>query len=268
MCVDFTSLNKACPKDDFPLPRISTLVDSAAGCEMLSLLDCFSGYHQIWMNREDEEKTSFITPSRTYCFRRMAEGLQNAGPTFARMTSVVFANDNSVSAYVDDIVVQSKLKLDHIADLRRTFAKLRTAKLKLNPTKCVFGVSKGKLLGCLVSARGIEANPAKIEAIRKMEPPTNRKLAKRLAGAHGVSQPLHPQVSGARPPLLRSPQKLRAFPLGASAAKSLRRLESIPHQLDNPRSPRAGRRPVTLRRGLSTRGQCRPRKRDPRSAPN
>jgi hypothetical protein len=182
MCVDFTSLNKACPKDDFPLPRISTLVDSAAGCEMLSLLDCFSGYHQIWMNREDEEKTSFITPSRTYCFRRMAEGLQNAGPTFARMTYVVFANDNSVSAYVDDIVVQSKLKLDHIADLRRTFAKLRTAKLKLNPAKCVFGVSKGKLLGCLVSARGIEANPAKIEAIRKMEPPTNKKLAKRLAG--------------------------------------------------------------------------------------
>jgi hypothetical protein len=75
MCIDFTYLNKACPKDDFPLPRISTLVDSAAGCEILSLLDCFSGYHQIWMNKADEEKTSFITPFGTYCFTIMAEGL-------------------------------------------------------------------------------------------------------------------------------------------------------------------------------------------------
>jgi hypothetical protein len=105
MCVDFTSLNKACPKDNFPLPRISTLVDAAAGCELLSLLDCFLGYHQIWMNEENEEKTSFITPFGTYCFHRMAEGLRNTGSTFACMTAEVFKDDKSVSTYVDDIVV-------------------------------------------------------------------------------------------------------------------------------------------------------------------
>ena len=105
MCVDFMSLNKACPKDDFPLPRISILIDSAAGCKLLSLLDYFSGYHQIWLNQEDEEKTSFITPFGTYCFRRMAEALCNVGSTFARMISKVFKEDKAISAYVDDIVV-------------------------------------------------------------------------------------------------------------------------------------------------------------------
>jgi hypothetical protein len=68
MCIDFIDLNKTCPKDNFPLPRIDTLVDQAAGSEMLSFLDCFSGYHQIWMRKEDKEFTSFITPFGTYCF--------------------------------------------------------------------------------------------------------------------------------------------------------------------------------------------------------
>jgi hypothetical protein len=107
MCIDFTSLNKTCPKDDFPLPRISTLVDSAAGCKLLSLLNCFSSYHQIWKNQEDEEMTSFITPFGTYYFRRVAEGLQNARSTCARMTAKVFKEDKAISTYVDDIVIQS-----------------------------------------------------------------------------------------------------------------------------------------------------------------
>ena len=170
MCVDFTSLNKACPKDDFPLPRISILIDSVAGCKLLSLLDYFSGYHQIWMYQEDAEKTSFITPFRTYCFRRMAEALCNVGSTFARMISKVFKEDKAISAYVDDIIVQSKLKQEHIEDLRRAFNNLHNVGLKLNPEKCIFGVSKGKLLSCLVSARGIEANPKKIDAILNMDP--------------------------------------------------------------------------------------------------
>jgi hypothetical protein len=75
MCIDFTSLNKACPKDNFPLPRIDKIVDSAAGCKVMSLLDCFSGYHQIYMKEEDKASTSFITPFDTYCFIRMPEGL-------------------------------------------------------------------------------------------------------------------------------------------------------------------------------------------------
>jgi hypothetical protein len=81
--------NKAYPKDEFPLPRIDSLVDAAASSELMSLLDCYSGYHQIWMKKEDEPKTSFITPSGTYCYLRMPEGLKNAGGSFSRMTAKV-----------------------------------------------------------------------------------------------------------------------------------------------------------------------------------
>jgi hypothetical protein len=119
MCIDFTDLNKACPKDNFPLPRIDTFVNQAAGSEMLSFLDCFSGYQQIWMRKEDEEFTSFITPFETYCFVRMTEGLRNAGIIFVRMTSIMLKSQigKNLLAYVDDIVVKSKKRQDHIQDL-------------------------------------------------------------------------------------------------------------------------------------------------------
>ena len=140
MCIDFTDLNKACPKNDFPLPRIDRVVDDAANSQLMSLLDCFSGYHQIWMRKEDEEKTSFITPFGTYCFVRMPEGLKNAGQSFSRMSSVVLEHQlrRNVLAYVDDIVVTSSIRGNHVADLAETFASLRKACLSLNPSKCIF----------------------------------------------------------------------------------------------------------------------------------
>jgi hypothetical protein len=127
MCIDFTDLNKACPKDEFPLPRIDSLVDAAASSELMSLLDCYSGYHQIWMKKEDEPKTSFITPSGTYCYLRMPEGLKNAGGSFNRMTAKVLHSQISrnVLTYVDDIIVKSMKQENHIADLQGTFANFR-----------------------------------------------------------------------------------------------------------------------------------------------
>jgi hypothetical protein len=89
MCTNFTDLNKCCPKDDFPLTRMDKVVDSAVGCETMALLDCFLGYHQIWLRKEDEEKTSFITPFSTYSYLRMPEGLKNAGPMFYRMMKAI-----------------------------------------------------------------------------------------------------------------------------------------------------------------------------------
>jgi hypothetical protein len=173
MCINFTSLNKACPKDNFPLPRIDKIVDSAVGCEVMSLLDCFSSYHQIYMKEEDKASTSFITPFGTYCFIRMPEGLKNAGSTFSCLTKTVLESQvgRNIFTYVDDIVVASKNKEDHLADLGETFTNMRDARLRLNPEKCVFGVRQGKILDYLVSYRGIEANPTKIQAITNMTPP-------------------------------------------------------------------------------------------------
>jgi hypothetical protein len=121
-------------------------VDSTAGCEVMSLLDCFSGYHQIYMKEEDKASTSFITPFGTYCFVWMPEELKNAGSTFSHLTKKVHENQvgRNIFIYVDDIVVASKSKDDHLTGLAETFANMRDARLRLNPEKCVFGVRQVK----------------------------------------------------------------------------------------------------------------------------
>nr|ABF96095.1 retrotransposon protein, putative, Ty3-gypsy subclass [Oryza sativa Japonica Group] len=184
MCVDFTDLNKACPKDHFPLPRIDQLVDSTAGCELLSFLDAYSGYHQISMAREDEEKTAFITSFGVFCYVKMPFGLITAGNTFQRTVQGALSDQlgNNVEAYVDDIVVKTKKSDSLINDLRETFDNLRRYRLMINPEKCTFRVPSGKLLGFLVSGRGIEANPEKIKAIENMKSPTRLKDVQKLTG--------------------------------------------------------------------------------------
>ena len=106
VCVDFTSLNKACPKDSFPMPKIDQLVDSTAGYRRMSFLDAYRGYHQISMNPANEEKTSFITLLRLYCYRVMPFGLRNAGAAYQRLVTIMFRDHlgKSMEAYIDDMV--------------------------------------------------------------------------------------------------------------------------------------------------------------------
>jgi hypothetical protein len=147
-------------------------------------LDAFSGYHQIKMAKEDEEKTAFITPCGVYCYVCMPFGLKNAGATFQRLMRKALGAQmgRNAEAYVDDIVVKTRESHTFIEDLEETFANLRRVSIKLNPAKCAFGVPSGKLLGFLVSHRGIEANPDKVKAIEEMRPPRNLKEMQRLAG--------------------------------------------------------------------------------------
>jgi hypothetical protein len=184
MCVDFTDLNKCCRKDDFPLARIDKIVDSTVGCEMMALLHCFSGYHQIWIHKEDEEKTSFITPFDTFCYLRMPEGLRNAGLIFYRMTKAALKDqvNRNILSYVDDIVIASRKKETYISDLIETFTNIHEARLKLNPEKCIFGITKRKVISCLVSTKGIEVNPNKIRALTQMQPLQSRKDIQKLTG--------------------------------------------------------------------------------------
>ena len=90
LCIDFTDLNKACPKDPFPLPRIDQIVDSTSGCDLLSIFGAYSGYHQIFMSKEDKEKTVFMTPCGTYYFGRMPLGSKSVGSTFVRAVQIGF----------------------------------------------------------------------------------------------------------------------------------------------------------------------------------
>nr|CAN66964.1 hypothetical protein VITISV_013143 [Vitis vinifera] len=143
VCVDFRDLNKASPKDDFPLPHIDLLVDSTASHSMVSFMDGFSGYNQILMASEDMEKTTFITEWGTYCYRVMPFGLKNVGATYQRAATTL---------------------------------------LRLNPKKCTFGVTYGKLLGHMVSERGIEVDPDKIKAILDMPAPKTEKEIRSFLG--------------------------------------------------------------------------------------
>jgi hypothetical protein len=227
MCIDFTSLNKACPKDNFPLPRIDKIVDSAAGCEVMSLLDCFSGYHQIYMKEEDKASTSFITPFGTYCFVRMPEGLKNAGSTFSRLTKMVLESQvgRNIFTYVDNIVVASKNKEDHLADLAETFTNMREAQLRLNPEKCVFGVHQGKILGYLVSHRGIEANPIKIQAIINMTPPQSARDVQLLTGRLAALNRFISKSVERSLPFLKTLRGAKDFPWGPEQAAAFASLK-------------------------------------------
>ncbi|KAE8685499.1 BTB/POZ domain-containing protein SETH6 [Hibiscus syriacus] len=163
MCVDYRDLNKASPKDSFPLPHIDTLVDNTAGHAWFSFMDGFSGYNQIKMNPEDMEKTTFITMWGTFCYKVMSFGLKNAGATYQRAMVTLFHDmmHKEIEVYVDDMIAKSRTEEEHIQNLRNLFQRLRKYQLKLNPAKCTFGVTSGKLLGFVVSKKGIEIDPDK-----------------------------------------------------------------------------------------------------------
>lgn len=173
ICTNFRDLNKACPKYDFLLPNIDMIVDLTAGHEILSLMDGFSGYNQIKIAEEDQHKTTFTTPWGTFCYNMMPFGLKNARATYQRAMTTIFHDliHSILEDYVDDILVKSHTFMDHLVDLEKVFDRLAKYNLMLNPKKCVFGVTSGKLLGFIVSKRGIEIDPKKVKAILDMPPP-------------------------------------------------------------------------------------------------
>ena len=109
-CVDFTNLNKACPKDSFSLPRINQLVDVTAGHQLLSFMDANSGYNHIPMKPKNEEHTSFVTNRGLYCYKVMPFGLKNAGATYQRLVNIMFEDliGKTMEVYMDDMLVKSK----------------------------------------------------------------------------------------------------------------------------------------------------------------
>ncbi|KAL0401608.1 UNVERIFIED_CONTAM: Transposon Ty3-G Gag-Pol polyprotein [Sesamum latifolium] len=161
LCIDFTDLNNACPKDPFPLPWIDILVDSTSGCEMLSFLDACQGYNQIPLGPEGQEKASFVTNQGVFCYNVMPFGLKNVGATYQRLVNHMFQNQigRNIEVYIDDMLVKSVEEQDHIKDLEECFQILKTFGMNLNPAKCTFGVGGAKFLGYMIFKRGIEANP-------------------------------------------------------------------------------------------------------------
>ncbi|KAG7588597.1 Ribonuclease H-like superfamily [Arabidopsis suecica] len=148
VCIDFTDLNKACPKDSFPLPHIDHLVESTAGNELLTFMDAFSG------------------------------------ATYQRLVNKMFHEHlgKTMEVYIDDMLVKSLKKEDHVKHLDECFEILNQYQMKLNPAKCTFGVPSGEFFGYVVTKRGIEANPNQINAFLNMPSPKNFKEVQRLTG--------------------------------------------------------------------------------------
>ncbi|CAJ2631771.1 unnamed protein product [Trifolium pratense] len=184
MCCDYTDLNRACPKDSYPLPCIDRLVDNSSGFKLLSFMDAYSGYNQIPMAVADREKTAFMTDSGNYYYNVMPFGLKNAGATYQRMMNKVFRGQigDMLEVYMDDMIVKSPEELDHVVHLRKVFEQARKYNMRFNPEKCTFGVRAGKFLGFYLTERGIEANPDKCRAFAELPTPSDKKSIQTLNG--------------------------------------------------------------------------------------
>jgi hypothetical protein len=186
VCVDFGDLNRATPKDEYPMPVAETLINAAAGNKILSFMDGNAGYNQIFMALKDIHKTTFRVPSAVGLFEYviMTFGLKNAGAMYQHAMNYIYHDliNMLVEIYKDDVVVKSTSTGGHLEDLRQVFEWTKRFGLKMNPKKCALGVSAGQFLGFLVHERGIEISLKSQEAVRTVVPPTMKRELQHLIG--------------------------------------------------------------------------------------
>ena len=187
ICIDYRKLNKATRKDHFPLPFLDQMLDRLAGYEYYCFLDGYSGYNQIAIAPEDQEKTTFTCPYGTFAFRRMPFELCNAPGTFQRCMMAIFSDmvEKTIEIFMDDFSIMGNSFDNCLKNLRAVLARCEETNLVLNWEKCHFMVQEGIVLGHRISARGIEVDKAKIEAIEKLPPPSSVKGIRSFLGHAG-----------------------------------------------------------------------------------
>jgi len=171
----------------------------------MSFMDGFSGYNQIKMHPDDEKHTSFKIPLEMYCYTVMPFGLKNVRATYQRAMNTIFYEHiyKTVKCYVGDIVVKSRVKGDHIADLKTIFDIMWAHQLKMNPTKSFLGVASGKFLGFIVTSKRVHLDSKKVHAIQEMQPPMNLRELKGLQGRLAYIQRFIINLSGRCQPFTR-----------------------------------------------------------------
>ncbi|GKD14986.1 reverse transcriptase domain-containing protein, partial [Tanacetum coccineum] len=220
MCVDFKDLNKACPKDGYPLSEIDWKVESLCGFPFKCFLDAYKGYHQIQMAEEDEEKTEFITNQGIFCYTKMPFGLRNAGATYQRLVDKTFHEQigRNLEVYVDDLVIKSRTEDEVVRDIEETFRTLRKINMKLNPKKCTFGVEEGMFLGYQVNTKGIKICPDKVDTVLSLQSP---KCLKDVQKLNGKLASLNRQMKEliAKLPMLTAPEEKEELVIYLAASK-------------------------------------------------
>jgi hypothetical protein len=186
ICVDIRNLNRATPKDEYPMPVADLLIDTALGNKVISFLDGNAGYKQIFTVKEDVSKTEFRCPGFIDLFEWlvMTFGLKNASATYQSAMNLIFHDLLGVmmDVYIDEVVVKSVGFEEHMTDLKLSLERMRKYGLRMNPLKCTFGVTSGRLLGFIVHEHSIQIDPKKIESIRKMGEPVCKKDVQKLLG--------------------------------------------------------------------------------------
>jgi len=179
VCIDFRDLNKATPKDEYPMPIADMLINEASGHRVISFFDGNIGNNQIFMAEEDTSKTAFRCPGFVGLFEWvvMTFSLKNAGATYQRATNLIFHDLLGVilEMYIDDSVINSAGLDHHLADLRFALERMRQYGLKMNPLKCAFGVSARKFLGFIIHEKCIEIDPKRVQAMKRVEASTCKK---------------------------------------------------------------------------------------------
>ena len=212
-CIDFTALNKVTKRDAFPIPLIRDIFDQLHGATIFSTMDLKSGFHQLPLHPDDREKTAFVSHRGLHEWTRLPMGLCNASQKFQRAMEVVLKGLIGPIAllYIDDVVVFSRNEAEHVDHLRQVFQRLRQYNLRLNPAKCVFGLREVKLLGYLVSEKGLRADPDKVAAIARMQPPQDLPQIRSFLGMAGYYRTCIPDFAKVAEPLVALTRKHARF---------------------------------------------------------
>ncbi|EGD73249.1 hypothetical protein PTSG_12229 [Salpingoeca rosetta] len=173
-CVDFRRLNHISIKDRYPLPDMLSVLAKCAGHRLYTTLDLCSGYHQLRVHPQDEDTTAFVCDDGQFAWRVMPFGIANGPPVFQRLMDRVTADIPGVLVYLDDIVVFSNTKHQHLRTLRRVFQRLRDERLALKPKKCEFLKPSLLFLGHVLSCHGISVDPDKVDAVMKLAKPSSK----------------------------------------------------------------------------------------------
>jgi len=203
LCVDYRKLNAHVVPDRYPSVLIQDIFDQLAGAKIFTTLDLQSGYWQIPVAEEDQEKTTMCCHKGTFMFKRMPFGLNIACAQFQRTMDGVLTGliGKCVLVYLDDIVIYSKTPEEHAEHLRQVLQRLRDVDLRVKTKKCLFAKDEVPLLGYIVNKFGIKADPQKTAAIADMQPPTNTKQLKRFLGMAGFYAQTCPNFASVASPL-------------------------------------------------------------------
>ncbi|CAI5472253.1 unnamed protein product [Closterium sp. Yama58-4] len=203
MCIDYRALNRVTIKSRYPIPRTDDLLDQLRGARYFSKIDLRGGYHQIRVFADDCPKTAFRTRYSSYEFTVMPFGLTNAPSTFQLTMNLIFRDmlDKKVIVYLDDILVYSATKEDHLRDLEEVFRRLQGHRLITKGSKCEFLKPELEFLGHVVSGDGIKIDPRKMDAIAQWKPPTNIPELQSFLGFVNYVRRFVPNMAGITKPL-------------------------------------------------------------------